>query len=181
MVWHPSDDILASASYDNTIKLFKEDPADNDWICFATLQGHESTVWSLSWNKDGTKIVSCSDDGSLKIWKEYLPGNIEGIVATDGATWKCICTISGYHNRTVYDVSWSHLNDLIATACGDDSIRIFKEDEACDSNAPTFSQIICIDKAHAQDVNTIEWNPVDADLLLSGSDDGDIKLWKLSD
>lgn len=27
--------ILASASYDDTVKLYKED--DDDWICFATL------------------------------------------------------------------------------------------------------------------------------------------------
>lgn len=170
-MWHPNEDILASASYDNTIKLFREDQSDSDWICFATLQGHESTVWSLSWDKDGKRIVSCSDDATLKIWKQFNEGAEE-------ESWKCICTISGYHNRTIYDVSWNHDNDLIATACGDDAIRIFKEDDGSDSNAPTFSQIICIERAHSQDVNCVTWNPVISDILISCSDDGEIKLWK---
>ncbi|XP_971934.2 probable cytosolic iron-sulfur protein assembly protein Ciao1 isoform X1 [Tribolium castaneum] len=169
VVWHPHDDILASASYDNTVKLFKEDQSDNDWVCFATLQGHESTVWSISWDKTGTRIVSCSDDATLKIWQKGQ--NTE-------ETWKCVCTMSGYHNRTIYDVSWNHSSDLIATACGDDAIRIFKEEEGGDLEAPTFSQVTCIERAHAQDVNCVAWNPLLSDILVSCSDDGEIKLWK---
>ncbi|CAH1378736.1 probable cytosolic iron-sulfur protein assembly protein Ciao1 isoform X1 [Tenebrio molitor] len=181
VVWHPTEDILASGSYDNTIKLFKEDPTDSDWMCFATLLGHDSTVWSLSWDKEGKRLVSCSDDNTLKVWKQYLPGNSEGVATPDGQeSWKCVCTLSGYHNRTIYDVSWSHLTDLIATSCGDDSIRIFREDDGCDPNAPTFSQIVCVDRAHSQDVNCISWNPVVPDVLVSGSDDGEIKMWKFS-
>lgn len=42
-------------------------------------------------------------------------------------TWKCICTISGYHSRCVYDVDWNQNNGLLATASGDDSIKIFGE------------------------------------------------------
>lgn len=40
--------------------------------------------------------------------------------------WKCVCTLSGYHNRDVYDISWSR-SGLIATASGDNAIRIFKQ------------------------------------------------------
>lgn len=35
--------------------------------------------------------------------------------------------------------------------------------------------------AHRQDVNTVSWNPVVPGLLLSASDDGDVKLWKFSE
>jgi len=37
------DQILASASYDDTIKLYIDDPSD-DWFAFATLTDHTSTV-----------------------------------------------------------------------------------------------------------------------------------------
>ena len=40
--------------------------------------------------------------------------------------WKCVCTLSGYHNRDVYDISWSR-SGLIATASSDNAIRIFKQ------------------------------------------------------
>lgn len=182
MAWHPSDDVLASASYDNMIKLFREDPSDSDWICVATLEGHLSTVWGVSWHKDGQRLVSCSDDTTLKIWKQYLKDNNEGVAVIDGQeTWKCVCTISGYHNRTIYDVCWSHTTDLIATACGDDTVRIFKEDDCSDDNAPTFSQIVCVDRAHSQDVNCVSWNPSLPEILASASDDGEIKLWKFTE
>lgn len=53
VIWHPTSEILASCSYDNTVKVFREDQSDNDWICTATLESHTSTVWSLAFNKTG--------------------------------------------------------------------------------------------------------------------------------
>jgi len=182
VVWHPHLDILASASYDNTIKLFREDEADNDWTCMATLNSHESTVWSLAFDSTGTRIASCSDDCTVKIWQQYLPGNSEGIVTPDNEpVWKCVCTLSGYHSRTVYDVSWCHNTGLIATACGDDIIRIFKETEDSDPNQPTFVLYHTCHKAHTQDVNSVMWNPSVQGLLASASDDAEVKLWQFTE
>lgn len=182
VLWHPHVDLLASASYDNTIKMFKEDPSDNDWNCVATLTSHESTVWSIAFDKTGSRLASCSDDKTLKIWQEYLPGNIEGVVTPgDAPVWKCVCTLTGYHNRVVYDVSWCHLTGLIATACEDDAIRIFKEDTVSDPNEPTFHLIDTVQRAHSQDVNSVAWNPNKPGLLVSSSDDSSVKIWTLSE
>lgn len=178
-MWHPNADILASASYDNTVKIFKEDPSDNDWICSATLDSHESTVWSLDFDCTGNRLATCSDDLTVKIWKQYLPGNPEGVSTPDkDPVWKCVCTLSGYHTRTIYDISWCHKTGLIATASGDDIIRIFKEDDDSDPNAPSFSLVNSCEQAHMQDVNCVCWNPVNVGLLASCSDDGEIKIWK---
>lgn len=67
----PPTQLLASASYDNNICLYKEE--DDDWECCATLKGHASTVWSLCFDAAGERLASCSDDGTVRIWKEY-PG-----------------------------------------------------------------------------------------------------------
>ena len=67
---------MASASYDNTIKLFQED--DGDWENINTLEGHDSTVWSISWSKDGNRLVSGSDDKTIRIWRRFRPGNMDG-------------------------------------------------------------------------------------------------------
>jgi len=178
--WHPELEILASASYDNSIKLFKEDLSDNDWTCFATLTSHESTVWSISFDKSGSRLASVSDDQTLKIWREYKPGNPEGVATTDGdSAWKLTATISGFHTRTVYDVDWCKSEGgPIATACGDDAIRIFSEDLGSDANAPGFTMDTLVEKAHTQDVNALAWNPVDHALLASCSDDGLVKIWR---
>lgn len=180
MRWHPQLDILASVSYDNTIKLFKEDFTDHDWICSNTLSSHDSTVWSLAFDKGGSRFATVSDDKTLKIWKEYKHNNKENIpTPNEQPVWKNICTLSGYHTRTIYDVSWCHLSDFIATACGDDAIRIFKESDMSNENEPTFEMVCLCEKAHNQDVNSVAWNPTIYGLLASCSDDGTIKLWKL--
>lgn len=180
VIWHPHLDILASASYDNTIKIYKEDSADNDWTCISTLVSHNSTVWSIAFDKTGTRLASCSDDKTVKIWQQYDIGNEEGILTPDNEpVWKCVCTLSGFHDRSVYDVVWCKLTGLIATACGDDHIRIFKEAEDSNKNEPIFELEAKI-LAHKQDVNAVKWNPVVPGLLLSTSDDGDLKLWKFN-
>ncbi|NXV82410.1 CIAO1 protein, partial [Atlantisia rogersi] len=131
VVWHPSQELLASASYDDTVKLYHEE--EDDWVCCATLEGHESTVWSVAFDRSGERLASCSDDKTVRIWRQYKPGNEEGVACSGtDPTWKCICNLSGYHTRTIYDVAWCHLTGALATACGDDAIRIFEESASCD-------------------------------------------------
>lgn len=179
VAWHPTKEVLASCSYDDTINLYKED--DDDWCCYDTLRGHTSTVWSISFNKTGDQLVSCSDDKTIKIWKCFDHENDEGVVpAGKDAVWKCLCTLSGYHTRVIYDVDWSHESGLIASCGGDDSIKIFKEESEisvdCTQN---FALVADVSNAHTQDVNSIKWNPKDSTLLASCSDDNTIKLWQV--
>lgn len=107
-----------------------------------------------------------------------MPNNTEGIATPDNLpVWKCICTLSGFHTRTIYDISWCHETDLIATACGDDIIRIFKETVDSKPHDPSFELICTEHGAHSQDVNAVRWNPKVTKQLVSCSDDGDIKVW----
>ena len=81
-IYHLFLQLLASASYDNNICIYKEE--DDDWECRATLQGHTSTVWSLSFDATGQRLASCSDDRTVKIWKEFPNEAREGLLlATD--------------------------------------------------------------------------------------------------
>lgn len=73
-------------------------------------------------------VVSASDDQTLRIWKMYKPNNPQGVPTHNGeATWKSICTLSGFHDRCIYSVSWSKVNNYIASVSGDNSIRIFEK------------------------------------------------------
>ncbi|XP_052803579.1 probable cytosolic iron-sulfur protein assembly protein CIAO1 homolog [Mya arenaria] len=178
--WHPSREILASCSYDNTVKLFKEEI--DDWTCFATLESHESTVWKVCFDAEGHRLASVSDDKTVKIWQEYMPGNQEGVptVGKDG-TWKCVCTLSGYHDRTIFDVDWSHLTGRLVTGGGDDCIRVFREEEGSDKNQPSYNLSASVRKAHSQDINCVAWNPKVENFLASCSDDGTVKLWNYNE
>lgn len=54
VAWHPHEEILASASYDDTVKIWRDE--EDDWFCADTLQGHTSTVWALDFNASGDHI-----------------------------------------------------------------------------------------------------------------------------
>lgn len=75
--------LLASASYDNNICIYKEE--DDDWECKATLKGHTSTVWSLTFDAAGMRMASCSDDRTVKIWKEYTDESADGELLVDSS------------------------------------------------------------------------------------------------
>ena len=129
--------------------------------------------------------MTASEDRTVKVWREFPPGNPEG-VATKGSdpAWKCVCTISGVHERTVYDVDWCHQTGRIATACGDDAVRILEEEEGqpgSPGGETNFSVAATAYNAHSMDVNSVTWNPKERDLLASCSDDGEIKLWVLKE
>ncbi|XP_075063460.1 putative cytosolic iron-sulfur protein assembly protein CIAO1 [Mixophyes fleayi] len=175
VVWHPNQELLASASYDDTVKLYREE--EDDWVCCATLEGHTSTVWSLAFNQSGDQLATCSDDKTVRIWKQNGSGKEQGVSKKD-PNWTCVCTLTGYHTRTIYDINWSHLTGSIATACGDDAIRIFEEDTSFDPMQPTFSLTAHMPQAHSQDVNCVTWHPKEPGLLASCSDDGEMAFWQ---
>ncbi|KAL3623400.1 Cytosolic iron-sulfur protein assembly protein [Castilleja foliolosa] len=158
--WHPSLDILFSCSYDNTIKVWAGDGDNDDWHCVQTLKesnsGHKSTVWALSFNATGDKMVSCSDDLTIKIWG----CEIMNLQSGDGiAPWIQLCTITGYHNRTIFSVHWSR-EGVICTGAADDAIRLFVENEDGTQvdGGPKYRLLLKKEKAHDMDVNAVQWS-----------------------
>lgn len=95
VVWHPAEQLLASASYDDDVRLWREDV--DDWACCALLRGHEGTVWWVEFEgvervgkicgsgegvsederkafvearvKAGSRLLSASDDMSIRVWR----------------------------------------------------------------------------------------------------------------
>ena len=99
-------------------------------------------------------------------------------------TWKLkallnIAIHSLAHGDVIFNPNFRcKLTGLIATACGDDKIRIFREDPTGgDPDQPSFHLVAVMENGHTQDVNSVAWNPKEAGLLASCSDDGLIKLW----
>ncbi|KAL0910732.1 hypothetical protein M5K25_018815 [Dendrobium thyrsiflorum] len=90
-----------------------------------------------------------------------------------------LCTLSGYHDRTVFSVNWSR-DGIIATGAADDSICLFHETKDSSVGGQSYSLILKKDKAHDMDVNSVQWNPKEPKILASASDDGSIKLWRLT-
>ncbi|XP_037078542.1 probable cytosolic iron-sulfur protein assembly protein CIAO1 [Pollicipes pollicipes] len=171
VAWSPTEDRLASCGYDDTVRLHHDD--GDDWTSGAVLKGHTSTVWAVAWDATGRRLASCSDDGTVRVWRETQPPD----------AWTCVCTLSGHHPRPVYDLAWCPLTGLLATACGDDGLRVFAEEPAAggDGDEAAFTLVATVARAHEQDVNAVSWSPTERGLLASAGDDGLVRLWQVGE
>ena len=67
---------------------------------------------------------------------------------------------------------------MIASAGGDDCIRVFAENNSSgDTDQPSFNAAA---KVETFEVNGLNWNPRVSGLLASCSDDGSVKLWSVT-
>ncbi|CAG9956084.1 unnamed protein product [Clonostachys rosea f. rosea IK726] len=152
-------DVLASASYDNTLRVWRED-GDAEWVCVAVLEGHEGTVWGVEWEgkpRKGNKfprLLSYSADGTLRVWTLTQQGEGDDDDAEQSGTaqartrnplggipntmrqslreeWVCTATLPKVHSSDVYSAAWSPVTGLIASTGSDGVLALYKEEEDC--------------------------------------------------
>jgi len=86
VVFSPDGLLLASAGFDNLIKLWSA--ADGGFLF--TLKGHVGPVYQVAFSADSRLLVSASKDTTLKVWdvktgklQEDLPGHKDQVFAVD--------------------------------------------------------------------------------------------------
>lgn len=164
--------------------------------------GHSSTVWEVAFDGEGRRMVSCSDDCTLKLWACRKEAGEQ--------RWQLLTTLAGYHDRTIFTVDWSRSNGLIASGSADNAIRIFgeaggsggggeaaatpaagaaaaepgmrglflKQQAGGSGSGGTFDLLCKREQAHPLDINCVRWHPHDPSLLASAGDDCCIRLWR---
>ena len=81
--------------------------------CLKTLEGHLLQVLSVAYSPDGTRIISGSEDNTIKIW--------------DANTGECLKTLEG-HSGWVRSVAFSPDGTKIISGSFDDTIKIWGEE-----------------------------------------------------
>ncbi len=151
VVFSPNGKILASASNDETIKLWDVKSGRE----IRTLNEHTNYVNSVSFSPNGKILASSSDDETIKLW------NVE--------TGHEIKTLEG-HKYSVNSVSFSPNGKILASGSWDNTIKLW--------DIKNMKKIRTL-KGHKYDVNSVSFNPKNGKILASGSDDETIKFWHI--
>lgn len=155
-------DVLASSSYDNNVRIWRED-GDGEWVSVAVLEGHQGTVWGVQWEPNADRVrfprlMSFSADRTIRIWtmKEDDDGEQQGdgrnpmfqsglggipntMRASVREEWECTAILPAAHTRDVYSAAWSASTGLIASTGSDGVIAVFKEEAPLTTNGHSHS------------------------------------------
>jgi WD40 repeat protein len=125
---------------------------------------------SICWNPspfDGSMIVVAAGS-KVEVWEDNGRNR-----------WQVTHTLTG-HTDIVHHVDWAPQMGrgyhLIATACKDRKVRVFKVYMNRPSTAKTF-ELVATMPDHNKEVWRVSWN-VTGTILASTGDDGTVRLWK---
>lgn len=163
----PDGTVLASTSTAGKIQLWSFPPDCSLDSCElesvpVSMSHSGSWVFPIAFapysDGDVTQIVSGSDSGKVKLW------TIENLAGLNPNVLPVLEVETG----SVYALDWSPEGDKIVAA-GNGSITVY--------DAGTLDIIFHIENAHDGRINDVAFSP-DGSLIVSGGDDGALKLWE---
>ncbi|KAF8726639.1 hypothetical protein AX14_007619 [Amanita brunnescens Koide BX004] len=139
--------------FQKTLHL-KTGKADHWPAIIAVFEGHTDCVTSIAFSLDGKRIVSGSEDSTIRVWDarigEVVVGPLKG------------------HTNIVTSVGLSPDGNRIVSGSVDQTILVW--------DAETGEVVIGPLEAHTNDVNSVAFSP-DGNCIVSGSDDNTIRVW----
>ena len=117
-----------------------------------TLRGHDDFVGSIAFSPDGKRIVSGSDDNTIKVW--------------DAETGDELMTLRG-HKESVKSVAFSPDGKRIVSGSDDKTIKIW--------DAATGVELMTL-HGHGREISLVAFSP-NGKCIVSGSADNTIKVW----
>jgi WD40 repeat protein len=171
VAYSPKMDKIASASFDNKVKVWNPDGSEIK-IISQLQEEHKDKVLAVNFSSDGKIIASGDFEGKIKLWRwddkhkqfKYL----RDLVDINDFNNKA-------HEKGVYSISFSSDGKLIATGSRDGNIKLWKQHS---QDQYKFHQTV--EKAHdGKGVNSIDFSN-DLTKIATAGRDNTVKLWNLS-
>ncbi|MFG2826364.1 AAA family ATPase [Streptomyces sp. NPDC048434] len=159
----PNGRILATASYDRTVRLWDVRDPKRPKPLGKPLTGHSSWVSTAVFSPDGHTLASASDDGTIRLWDVRDPSHPHLLGAP----------LTG-HAGTVYLLAFSPDGHTLASADEDHTVRLW---DIRDPHRPKERGALTGPTAA---VRSVALSP-DGRTLAAGGDDNKIRLWDLAD
>jgi WD40 repeat protein len=177
---------IASASADNTIKLWSLDGKDQK-----TLGEHKDGVFSVAFSPEGQMIASASADNTVNLWSvdgkllrslKHMAVVFSVAFSPDGKTIASasadntvnLWSIDGKplrslpQNAPVISVAFSPDGKTIASGCWDNTVKLWSVD----------GKLLNTFKGHTDKVSSVAFSP-DGKTIASASYDNTVKLWSV--
>ncbi len=159
----PNGRLLATASYDRTVRLWDVKDRSRPKPLGKPLTGHKSWVSSAVFSPDGNTLASASDDGTIRLWNVRDPRHPRLLGAP----------LTG-HGGAIYLVAFSPDGRTLASANDDHAVRLWNVKD------PSRPKALGTLTGHTAAVRSVAFSP-DGQTLAAGGDNGTIRLWDMAD
>ncbi|CAL9521926.1 hypothetical protein SUDANB140_03872 [Streptomyces sp. enrichment culture] len=159
----PDGRLLATASYDRTVRLWDVSEPARPRPLGKPLTGHGSWVSTAVFSPDGTTLASASDDGTIRLWDVRDPGRPRPLGTP----------VQG-HGGTVYLLAFSPDGHTLASAHDDHAVRLW------DVREPGRPEALETLTGAGAAVRSVAFS-TDGHTLAAGGDDDTVRLWDVTD
>ncbi|CCE65888.1 hypothetical protein TPHA_0N01070 [Tetrapisispora phaffii CBS 4417] len=178
--------LIVSASYDKTIKIWEEDPDQEEcsgrrWTKLCTLNDSKGSIYSVKFAPShlGLRLASIGNDGIIRIYESLDPADLRSWSLT--TTVKVLSVAPASHLQSDFCLSWcpSKFQSEKLAVCVLDQGMIYQRNPA-DSKLQVVGKLA----GHTGLIRSVSWAPSigrNYQLVATGCKDGKVRIYKITE